>query len=209
MFSARDTSAASGRDLAMIIPDINKALPSGNATPNPRPYAVTAPKFSTISYFAFQGTAAYNALQVSLNRRFAKGLSFTSGFTYGDGKDNVTGTGTSTGGYANKVGPLSQAIDNIRAYDWATNDFNVKYRWTFGANYELPFGRGWKGAPGLMFGGWQVNGTATRQTGMPFTVTDQTAVSGVLGTTGERPNLMRSNIRMAWQTPRSAPPANG
>jgi hypothetical protein len=193
-----------GRNLAMIIPDINRALPSGNAIPNPRPYAVTAPRLSTIGYFAFHGNASYDALQISVNRRLSRGLTFSSGFTYGTGKDNVTGTGTSTGGYANKVGPIDQAIGNVRDYDWATSDFNVKYRWTFGGNWELPIGQRWKGASGLLLGGWQINGTFSWQTGLPFTVTDQVAVSGVIGLSGERPNLLRSDIRMNTPTVGSA-----
>lgn len=39
-----------GYDLAMAIPDLNRALPSGNATPNPRPYAASAPRVPTIGY---------------------------------------------------------------------------------------------------------------------------------------------------------------
>jgi hypothetical protein len=184
----------------MIIPDINRALPSGIATPNPRPFATSAPRLTTIGYFAFQGNSSYNALQISFNRRLARGLSFSSGFTHGSGKDNVTGTGTSTGGYGNKIGPIASAIENIREYEWAASDFNVRYRWTFGGNWELPFGRNYRGAAGILFGGWQVNGTASWQTGIPFTVTDQVSVSGVIGLSGERPNLLRPEVRMANPT---------
>ena len=193
-----------GHNLAMIIPDINRALPSGSSIPNPRPYSLVAPSLTTIGYFAFQGRATYNGLQVSFNRRFSRGLSLTSGFTYGDGKSNVTGTSTSTGAYGNKIGPFAQAIRNVQDYDWATSDFNVKYRWTLAGNYELPFGRSLRGASALAFSNWQVNGTASWQTGLPFTVTDQTAVAGVVGLSAERPNLVRSDIRVSNPTVGSA-----
>jgi len=39
---------------------------------------------------------------------------------YADGEDDITGQGTSTGGYGNFIGPLSGAIANVAAYDWAT-----------------------------------------------------------------------------------------
>jgi len=188
----------------MGLPDINRALPSGNATPNPRPYAGSAPRVTTIAYFTTQGEASYNALQLSFNRRFARGLSITSGFTYAHGEDDITGLGTSTGGYGTLIGPLSQAIDNVRRHDWATSDFNVKYRWTFGTNYELPFGRSLTGPAGLLLRGWQVNGSVIWQTGLPFTVTDQISVSGVIGLANERPNLVNRNIRMSNPTVGSA-----
>src|SRR5207253_4521155 len=178
-----------GRNLPMALPDINRALPTGNSTPNPRPYTASAPRIATIAYFTTQGEAEYNALQLTFNRRFTQGLSLTSGFTYAHGEDDVTGLGTSTGGYGNKIGPLSQAVANVRNYDWATSDFNIKYRWSFGGNYELPFGKTLTGAPKLVLSGWQLNSSVIWQTGLPFTVTDQNSVSGVIGLATERPQL--------------------
>src|SRR5207302_4236553 len=100
----------------------------------------------------------------------------------------------------------SQAVANIRSYDWATSDFNIKYRWTLGGNYELPFGASLRGPAALAFSGWQVNGSVTWQTGLPFTVQDQTAVSGIIGVGGnlERPNVLQDDIRVANPTVGSA-----
>ncbi|MGH9838231.1 MAG: TonB-dependent receptor domain-containing protein [Blastocatellia bacterium] len=190
-----------GYDLPMGLGDLNRALPSGAATPNPRPFAAIAPRVATISYLASQGNASYNSLQMSFNRRFSKGLSVTSGFTWAHGVDEITGLGTSTGGYGNLIGPdLSQAIANVKKYDRATSDFNIKFRWSFGANYELPWGKNLKGAAGQALGGWQVNGSAIWQTGLPFTVTDQQAVSGIIGGGAERPNRVAQNLRVANPT---------
>lgn len=189
-----------GYDLAMDIPNINRALPSGTATPNPRPFAATAPRVTTINYFTTNGSSTYHALQLSFNRRFGKGLSFTSGYNFGNSHDNITGLGTSTGGYGNLIGPFAGAIDNVQKYDWAVSDFNVRHRFSFGGNYELPFGKDLKGVAGQAFGGWQVNGSLTWQTGLPFTVTDQQAVSGVIGGGAERPNLVGSDIRVSNPT---------
>jgi len=193
-----------GRNLPMALPDINRALPTGNSTPNPRPYTASAPRIATIAYFTTQGEAEYNALQLTFNRRFTQGLSLTSGFTYAHGEDDVTGLGTSTGGYGNRIGPLSQAVANVRNYDWATSDFNIKYRWSFGGNYELPFGKTLTGAPKLVLSGWQLNSSVIWQTGLPFTISDQNSVSGVIGLATERPQLANSEIRMSSPTVGSA-----
>jgi hypothetical protein len=189
-----------GRDLVMALGDINRALPSGTATPNPRPFATSAPRVAGIQYYTTHGSSSYNALQLSFNRRFSQGLSITSGYTWAHGIDDVTGLGTSTGGYGNLIGPLAGAIANVKRYDRATSDFNIKHRWTFGANYELPFGKNLKGAAGQAFGGWQLNGSASWQTGLPFTVTDQQAVSGIIGGGAERPNRLRHDIRVSNPT---------
>jgi hypothetical protein len=185
-----------GYNLAMALGDINRALPSGTATPNPRPFAASAPRVTTINYFTTGGASTYHALQMSFNRRFGKGLSVTSGYNFGNSRDSITGLGTSTGGYGNLIGPLAGAIENVKKYDWAVSDFNVRHRFSFGANYELPFGKGLKGAAGAALGGWQTNGSLTWQTGLPFTVTDQQAVSGIIGGGAERPNLVSQDIRV-------------
>src|SRR5262249_18320953 len=189
-----------GRRLAMALGDLNRALPSGTATPNPRPFAASAPRVTAIGYLTPRGDASYNALQLTFNRRFSKGLNLTSGFTWAHGVDEVTGLGTSTGGYGNLVGPLSEAIANTKRYDRATSDFNIKYRWSFGANYEIPWGRSLKGLAGQALSGWQTNGAVTWQTGLPFTVTDQQNVSGVIGGGGERPNRVSENLRVSNPT---------
>src|SRR5262245_32495323 len=193
-----------GRDLVMDIgvqgSGINQALPSGTSTPNPRPFASVAPRLTGIELLTTEGSSSFNALQLSFNRRFTKGLSITSGYTWAHGIDDITGLGTSTGGYGNFTGPLPQAIENVKRYDRATTDFNIKHRWSFGANYELPFGKSFTGTAGQALSGWQLNGIVTWQTGLPFTVVDQTAVSGIIGGGAERPNRLRSNIRVSNPT---------
>jgi hypothetical protein len=190
-----------GGDIAINLPDINRALPSGAATPNPRPFAAF-PRLTTIGYLTTNGSSEYNALQINFNRRLTKGLSLTSGFSRASAHDNVTGLGTGTGAYGNLVGPLPQGIANVQTYDWANSDFNILNRFTFGGNYDLPFARGLKGISGTLLGGWQMNGSMAWQTGLPFTVTTQGATSGIIGVGGntERPNLANSNIRVANPT---------
>jgi outer membrane receptor protein involved in Fe transport len=191
-----------GGDIAMNIPDINRALPNGTGPALPRPFAAF-PRLGQIGYLTPQGSSEYNAFQTSFNRRLSKGLTFTSSYTYAVAHDNVTGLGTGTGGYGNLVGAgLAQAVKNVQTYDWANSDFNIKSRFTFGGNYDLPFGKSLKGAANVLVAGWQVNGFFGWQTGLPFTVTMQSAVSRIagLGASTERPNLTSENIRVANPT---------
>ena len=189
-----------GRSLVMDIPDINRALPSGTATANPKPDTNIPAAVASVEYLTTAGVSSYNALQMGFQRRYSRGLTLTSSYTYAHGISDITGLGTSTGGYGTMIGPLSQAIGNIASYDRSTNDFDIKHRWTLGANYELPFGKSLKGASGLLVGGWQVNGSYTWQTGLPITVTNTSARSGITGVSGgsngDRPDLVKSSVVM-------------
>ena len=89
---------------------------------------------------------------------------------------------------------MKQAIANIKTHDRATSDFDIRHRWSFGANYELPWGKNWQGLRGQVLSGWQLNGASSWQTGMPFGVSLQQAVSGVIGLVAERPNRLRDNL---------------
>ena len=187
-----------GSRAVMNLPDINRAAPCGGSTPNARPFAAF-PRLGTINYLTPSGSSEYNALQVSFNRRLSNGLSFTSGYTYASAHDNVTGLGTGTGGYGNFVGSLPQALDNARKYDWARSDFNIQSRFTFGGNYDLPFGKNFSGPAKYALAGWSMNGSLALQTGLPFTVATQGNFSGITGLGGnlERPNLVNNNIRVS------------
>jgi len=60
---------------------------------------------------------------------------------------------------------------------------------------------------GQVLGGWQMNGSLSWQTGLPFTVQDQSASSGIigLGANAERPNLVSGHdIRVSNPTVGSA-----
>jgi len=179
-----------GANLAQALPDINRGLPSGTSATSPRLFS-TFPQIGQVGYYTSHGNSEYNALQINFNRRLANGLSFTSGYTESRSHDNVTGLGTGTGGFGNLIGPLTGAFDRVNRYEWANSDFNIPRRFTFGGNYNLPFGRNLKGAAAQAFANWQVNGSMAWQKGLPLTVVDSAARSGVAGVGGsvERPNL--------------------
>ena len=179
-----------GAHLGQALPDINRGLPTGASANSPRLFSAL-PQIGQVGYFTTRGNSEYNALQLNFNRRLGNGLSFTSGYTEARSHDNVTGIGTGTGGYGNFIGPLPGAFDRVSRYDWANSDFNIVRRFTFGGNYDLPFGRNLKGIAAQAFANWQLNGSMAWQTGLPLTVVDSAARSGIAGVGGsvERPDL--------------------
>src|SRR5262249_42985376 len=179
-----------GGHLGQVLPDINRGLPTGTSATSPRLFAAF-PRIGQVTYFTNHGNSEYNPLPTSFNRRLGQRLSLTSGYTESRSHDNVTGIGTGTGGYGNLMGPLPDAFDRINRYDWANSDFNILRRFTFGGNYDLPFGRNLKGVAGAAFANWRVNGSMAWQKGLPLTVVDSAARSGIAGVGGstERPDL--------------------
>ena len=112
------------------------------------------------------GTTNYNALQATLQRRFAQGLQLGAAYTW----SKAIGTVSSIEG-----GPAVPAQDyfyknrSVLSYD-RTQVLHVSGVW------QLPFGKGkpWLnngGFASILAGGWQVNGILTCMTGLPFTVT--------------------------------------
>ena len=100
----------------------------------------------------------YNALQVGLTKRFAKGVSFITGYTYSKAL-----------GYTTSQNLLLDPY-NFRA-NYGPLDTDQRSVLTLGWLWELPFGRNDKGWKHYVLGGWQVNGFFTWSDGTPITVT--------------------------------------
>lgn len=124
----------------------------------------------------FQGFSSnYNSLQVQLNKRFSRGLSFTSALTWGKGLGYING---------DDGGILFFTTDNLRR-NYAPNDYDRALNFEQSFTYELPVGRGHRylstGIGAVVLGGWKLSGIVSAVSGSPFTVY---ANSGSLNTPG-------------------------
>lgn len=111
------------------------------------------------------GSSNYNSLQVKAEKRFSTGLGFIAAYTF----SKLIDVGQL--GYRDPV--VNRNLDRGLAPD------NAPHRLTAAYNYEVPFGRGkkWftKGPLAYVFGGWEVSGITTFQSG--FTLTPSTTVN--------------------------------
>jgi hypothetical protein len=115
------------------------------------------PEFYTINGSPMNGSANYNSVQVSVNRRFTRGFSTTQAFTYSKQMDatQFLNTGDPTPWYG------------LSAYD-------RPLRYSMSVIYQLPWGRGRQWLSGShsivaqIVGGWQLNGLYQNQSGKPF-----------------------------------------
>jgi hypothetical protein len=124
------------------------------------PYAAKFPWLSYINYASNYAWSNFNSLQVSLNKRLSKGLSFIAGYTYAHGLDN---------GSLNRFGLLPQNAYNT-AGEYASSDFDIRHRFTLTASYDIPGINGF----GQVLKGWQLNTIVNLQTPQPWTVSDST-----------------------------------
>lgn len=132
-----------------------------------------------LRFFDSGGNAWYQGLQLSLQRRFANGLSFTIAHTFskslmeGYGRNESDGLNSNT--YQN---PQNRAAEKGRA------GFDVTHNFVANFVYEIPTPQMFrKGFANAVFGGWQTNGIVTLRTGFPFAVTQ----GGITNTAGNAP----------------------
>jgi hypothetical protein len=104
-----------------------------------------------------EATEHYNALQVVMTKRVSGGLSFLSHYTWSHAINHES--------YQFLIDPL---ISKGNSY------YNRRQQFIFAGDYDLPFGRNKlfaSSAPGWVneiIGGFQLNGTLTWDTGLPF-----------------------------------------
>src|SRR5437016_7644842 len=114
------------------------------------------PVFSSIFAQDTIANSAYNSLQVSLDKRFAHGLQFTTAYTFSKSFDQAS----SFEGILNPVDPrISRSLSN----------FDARHRIVFSYYWELPF-QHYSGAKGKLLNGWAVSGITTFQTGFPIRI---------------------------------------
>jgi hypothetical protein len=129
----------------------------------------TYPQFLNVSVLGFQGNSNYNALQMKLERRMAKGLavliSYTAAKSIGDANPSVTFLSDNSGSYQNNWN---------RRLERTLLPWDISQRAVITTSYVLPVGRGkrfgakWGRKLDALIGGWQTNALITRQVGSPL-----------------------------------------
>jgi hypothetical protein len=120
--------------------------------------------FSQMLEFKNVGVANYNALQVSLIKRYANtkvgSVFYTFAYTWSHELDNVSG-------FRQRNSQVPYYDDN---YFWASGDTDVRQVIAFSGGWDLPFDRAWQGGPKLLTKGWSLYPIATWRTGFPLDV---------------------------------------
>jgi len=152
---------------------LNQADPSQSGNANlRRPYL----GYGSIPYNENSAVAKYHGLEISLSRRVTSGFFFEGSYTFSKSLGHV------------EDNPLDSRDKDL---DFGLTDLDRAHMFTFSYVYELPFFKGRGGAWEAIFGGWQLSGITTFQSGTPLTVTQTGDVANFGGNTGaQRPDLI-------------------
>ncbi len=101
--------------------------------------------------------SGYNSLQVSLDKRFARGLQFTAAYTFSKSIDEASS-------FEGILNPLPGANNNSLSL------FDARHRFVISYEYELPI-RKYSGLAGKLLDDWTISGITTYQTGFPIHLT--------------------------------------
>jgi hypothetical protein len=145
--------------------------------------------FSNLLEFKNVGVANYNALQVSVTRRYSNSkvgnAFFTFAYTWSHELDNASG--------------FRQRNSQVPYYDegqfWASGDTDVRQVISFSGGWDLPFDRAWERGPKLLTKGWSLYPILTWRTGFPLDVSAQLfATNTDPGPAGDgAPNLVHAD----------------
>jgi hypothetical protein len=168
------------------------------------------PSSTIVSTGVSAGVSNYNALQVTLERRLAKGLSGNVNYTWAHALANISSNGEGPSNIPNPdrfscVGlcrvntPGTSNYTIVKSwekYDYGNSETNVRQRFALTLGYDLPAGKNLNGAAGILLKGWTVNALYFYQTGLPYTVENTQNAADPGGTydgftnSTSRPNLV-------------------
>ncbi len=128
------------------------------------------PDFGGSTYDAYEGKGNYNSFQATLEKHASNGLYFLAAYTYGHAMDD-TATPLDGGGNIFR-NALLLPVDS----EYTNSDWDVRHRFTFTGDYQLPFGQGRRflnqgGVVNELVGGWSLDAVFYALTGNPFTIT--------------------------------------
>lgn len=174
--------------------DLNQALPNraGQALPLKarRPDA----QFDYIDSNFSAGFSSYDALQVKLEKRYAKGLYLLNSFTWSKAIDNASGALEMGNGDQQALNYFSfQSSKGLSSYDQPFND-------TTTIVWDLPFGHGRRfggSMPWMMdalLGGWSVAVINTMQSGQTINLTYDPSAAFIATDGSKNSAVYRPNI---------------
>jgi hypothetical protein len=125
------------------------------------------PDFGTYGLKNNLGNSNFNSLQVSLHRNFTNGWLWGTQYMWSHG---LAGEGFGAG-----EDPGVQNSYCIEC-DYSNSPIDIRHSFSVDSVYELPFGPGQRflsshSVAGEIFGGWQLSGIATAESGQPLDIT--------------------------------------
>jgi hypothetical protein len=179
----------------MLSVDANEPFPSllNGALYYPSGAPLANPNVANTTTWLSEGSSAYHALSVDVNRRFGRGFQVRGVYTFSKALDDGTAWNSSVGANA----PGFVMYPGNPKLDWGPATTDVRHLAAINGAWELPYGRDGKTLTQKIFGGWTLSAIETLQTGFPFT-----AQLGYNPTNnGDSRNPIRPSVNPAFQGP--------
>ncbi|MBM3734956.1 MAG: TonB-dependent receptor [Acidobacteria bacterium] len=161
-----------------ILRDVNAAVfrpgASGANIEQRRPFLPGV--LGSISNYQPLGFSSYHAMQLTMNKRFAKGYSILASYTWAKSIDN--GSTDAFGGAQDHTNWTPEK---------GLSDFDLRHRFVTSFLWEIPGPK--NGRAKWILGGWQFNGIFTAQAGRAFNVVSGTD-RAFTGAGTQRPNVL-------------------
>jgi hypothetical protein len=134
--------------------------------------------FSTVAMLRNITESSYQAGQASLSRRFGGGIAFNASYWYSRSFDYLSAMNLS-GAAAKPLAGENDLAQNPFDLDaeYGPSLFDARHRFVASASWKPTVPERAPATVRAIFGGWQVNGIATHNSGTPFTVSDSANVS--------------------------------
>jgi len=150
------------------------------------------PAFGPIEFRDNAADSVYHGGEITLEKRFSKGLSFHTAYTFSKSIDE--GLEHLFSGGSNSFLQNSRDLSTQRG----RSDSDYRHRFVAGYLYDLPFGRGrdhlTSGPLSHVFRDWRISGVANLRSGRPFTLFASTN-NGLVGNRGGLANAVADCLR--------------
>jgi hypothetical protein len=156
--------------------------------------------FGNIVEVTNEGIANYSSLQAKIEKRYSHGLSFLGGYSWSHSLDDAVQPIQGTdGGQAGNPAFLGLM------YEYGASNTDVRNRFTFSPQYDLPFGKGKQflnhgGLVDALVGGWKSSAIFQVQTGTPIALPQRFQVGDPFGSGGTANPVTQAGETCATQT---------
>jgi hypothetical protein len=172
------------------IVNVNDPTKGGKVAPNEQVFPY--PSFARITMGKDVATSHYNGLVTTGRYQGRHGIFLQASYNYGKSLDNSSSWSTPSGQPGNIANPRNLNLDR------GPSNFDLRHRAVFTYVIDVPAGPGhrvlgWNnGVSRQLFGGWQVSGITTVQSGSPFTVYNNATDFSGFNQTSDRPDVIGS-----------------
>ncbi len=161
--------------------NFNLAPPGPGAIDPRRPYAPLYPRMANATVLMNVASSTYNAAQFVFNRRYKDGLTLTTHYTWAHAQET-------------RLTPWDFSLSETGD----TPNFDIRHHWVLTSNYELPWGKNLTGIAHGFLSNWQLNASASWQSGVAFTIVNAASRTNTGAATGgvgpDRPMLIGNPV---------------